>query len=69
VRLKGGDPMISGRADEEVSACRAAGIAVEIIPGITAAQVADSRLAESMTRQGCADQDEVQPVLSVEPGV
>src|SRR4029077_1155723 len=31
VRLKGGDPMIFGRADEEISACRAAGIAVEVV--------------------------------------
>ena len=32
VRLKGGDPMIFGRADEELAACRAAGIAVEVVP-------------------------------------
>ena len=38
VRLKGGDPMIFGRAGEEIDACREAGIAVEIVPGITAAQ-------------------------------
>ena len=34
VRLKGGDPMIFGRAGEEIAACRAAGIAVEVVPGI-----------------------------------
>ena len=33
-----------GRADEEIAACRAAGIAVEVVPGITAAQGAASRL-------------------------
>ena len=44
VRLKGGDPMIFGRAGEEIAACRAAGITVEVVPGITAAQGAASRL-------------------------
>jgi uroporphyrin-III C-methyltransferase/precorrin-2 dehydrogenase/sirohydrochlorin ferrochelatase len=54
VRLKGGDPMIFGRADEEIGACRAAGIAVEVVPGITTAQGAASRLLVSLTRRGQA---------------
>ena len=54
VRLKGGDPMIFGRADEEISACRAAGVAVEVVPGITTAQGAASRLLVSLTRRGQA---------------
>ena len=37
VRLKGGDPLIFGRADEEIDACRACGIPVEVVPGISAA--------------------------------
>jgi uroporphyrin-III C-methyltransferase/precorrin-2 dehydrogenase/sirohydrochlorin ferrochelatase len=54
VRLKGGDPMIFGRADEEIAACRAAGIMVEVVPGITTAQGAASRLLVSLTRRGQA---------------
>ncbi len=54
VRLKGGDPMIFGRADEEIAACRAAGIAVEVVPGVTTAQGAASRLLASLTRRGQA---------------
>ena len=51
VRLKGGDPMLFGRADEEIAACRNAGIAVEAVPGVTAAQGAASRLLVSLTRR------------------
>ncbi|SRR5579883_247184 len=51
VRLKGGDPMIFGRASEEIEACRKAGIAVEVVPGISAAQGAASRLGVSLTHR------------------
>ncbi len=51
VRLKGGDPAIFGRAGEEIEACRAAGIAVEVVPGITAAQGAAARLSVSLTQR------------------
>jgi uroporphyrin-III C-methyltransferase / precorrin-2 dehydrogenase / sirohydrochlorin ferrochelatase len=54
VRLKGGDPMIFGRADEEIAACRAAGIDVDVVPGITTAQAAAGRLKVSLTRRGQA---------------
>jgi len=37
IRLKGGDPFIFGRGGEEVEAVRAAGLAVEVIPGVSAA--------------------------------
>ncbi len=49
VRLKGGDPLIFGRAGEEIAACRAVNIAVEVVPGITAAQGAAARLGISLT--------------------
>ncbi len=51
VRLKGGDPMIFGRADEEISICRDAGIPIEIVPGISAAQGAAARLGVSLTHR------------------
>ncbi len=54
VRLTGGDPMIFGRADEEIAACRAAGIAIDVVPGVTAAQGAASRLLVSLTRRAQA---------------
>jgi uroporphyrin-III C-methyltransferase/precorrin-2 dehydrogenase/sirohydrochlorin ferrochelatase len=54
VRLKGGDPMIFGRATEEIAACRAAGIPVEVVPGISAAQGAASRLGVSLTHRAKA---------------
>ncbi len=46
VRLKGGDALVFGRAAEEIAAVQSAGIAVEVIPGITAAQAcaAEARL-------------------------
>jgi uroporphyrin-III C-methyltransferase / precorrin-2 dehydrogenase / sirohydrochlorin ferrochelatase len=51
VRLKGGDPMIFGRAGEEIAACRNAGIAIEVVPGVTAAQGAAARLGVSLTQR------------------
>lgn len=52
VRLKGGDPMLFGRADEELQALEAAGIAYEVVPGITAALAAASAIARPLTKRG-----------------
>jgi uroporphyrin-III C-methyltransferase/precorrin-2 dehydrogenase/sirohydrochlorin ferrochelatase len=52
VRLKGGDPLIFGRADEEIEALEAAGIDYEIVPGITAAVAAAAAARFSLTRRG-----------------
>ncbi len=52
VRLKGGDPQIFGRACEEIAALRAAGIAFEIIPGVTAALGAAAAAQIPLTARG-----------------
>ena len=52
VRLKGGDPMLFGRAQEEIDALQQAGIEVEIVPGVTAALAASADLGVSLTRRG-----------------
>ncbi len=54
VRLKGGDPMIFGRGGEEVQELCLHGIAVETIPGITAAQGCAAALNLPMTHRGVA---------------
>jgi uroporphyrin-III C-methyltransferase len=54
VRLKGGDPMIFGRADEEIAELEAAGVKVEVVPGITAALAAAASLKQSLTLRGVA---------------
>jgi uroporphyrin-III C-methyltransferase / precorrin-2 dehydrogenase / sirohydrochlorin ferrochelatase len=54
IRLKGGDPLIFARAGEEIAACEAAGITVDVVPGITAAQGAAARLGVPLTDRGHA---------------
>lgn len=52
VRLKGGDPMLFGRAQEELAALRAAGIEHEVVPGISAAFGAAAGMGVSLTQRG-----------------
>jgi uroporphyrin-III C-methyltransferase/precorrin-2 dehydrogenase/sirohydrochlorin ferrochelatase len=52
VRLKAGDPMVYGRAGEEIAALRAAGIGYEIVPGITATLAAAADAAVPLTLRG-----------------
>lgn len=54
VRLKGGDPMLFGRADEEITELENAGISVEVVPGITAALAGAASLKRSLTLRGVA---------------
>lgn len=54
VRLKGGDPMLFGRADEEMSALEQAGIHFEIVPGITTALAAAASVRQPLTKRGVA---------------
>lgn len=54
VRLKGGDPMLFGRADEELRALEGAGIECEVVPGITTALAAAAATKQPLTRRGVA---------------
>lgn len=54
VRLKSGDPMIFGRAGEEIEMLEAAGVEVDIAPGVTAALAAAARFKTSLTHRDCA---------------
>jgi len=54
VRLKGGDPFIFGRGGEEIDALRAAAIAIEIVPGVTAGIAAAASLQIPLTHRDVA---------------
>ena len=52
VRLKGGDPMLFGRADEEIQSLMDASITIEVVPGITAALAGAASIQQSLTLRG-----------------
>lgn len=52
VRLKGGDPSIFGRLEEELQALAVAGIECEVVPGVTAAIAAAAHTQRPLTRRG-----------------
>ncbi|WP_405432435.1 uroporphyrinogen-III C-methyltransferase [Micromonospora sp. NBC_00617] len=54
VRLKGGDPYVFGRGHEEVLACRAAGVPVTVVPGVSSALAAPALAGVPVTHRGVA---------------
>ena len=54
VRLKSGDPLLFGRAAEEIAALAEAGVAFEIVPGVSAAFAAAAAIGRSLTDRDCA---------------
>lgn len=54
VRLKGGDPGVFGRADEELEACRAQGIRVAVIPGVSSVMAGAAAAGFPLTMRGVA---------------
>jgi uroporphyrin-III C-methyltransferase len=54
VRLKGGDPFVFGRGSEEAAACRAAGIPVYVVPGVSSAIAAPAAAGIPVTARGLA---------------
>ena len=56
VRLKGGDPYVLGRGGEEALACRAAGVEVEVVPGVTSAVSVPASAGIPVTHRGRSKQ-------------
>jgi uroporphyrin-III C-methyltransferase len=69
VRLKGGDPSIFGRLEEELEALAAAGIAFEVVPGVTAALAAAAVTQRPLTRRGRGRSVSLGTAMTNEPGL
>jgi uroporphyrin-III C-methyltransferase len=54
VRLKGGDPFVFGRGSEEVEACHAAGVEVNVVPGVSSAIAGPAAAGIPVTARGLA---------------
>ncbi len=68
VRLKGGDPSVFGRLEEELQAMAAAGIACEVVPGVTAALAAAASAQRPLTRRGAGRSVSFATAMTAEVG-
>ena len=69
VRLKGGDPSVFGRLEEELEALAAAGIGCEIVPGVTAATAAAAATQRPLTRRGAGRSVSLATAMTHDDGV
>jgi uroporphyrin-III C-methyltransferase len=69
VRLKGGDPSVFGRLEEELEALAQAGIACEVVPGVTAAIAAAASTQRPLTRRGTGRSVSLATAMTREGGV